>query len=365
MINKKEISTWDSYDIIKWLRIINMDEYISKFESNKINGYDLIYLNNEDLNSLGIVNVHDKNILLKSLKKLLLENLKLTLNFEGKTLTVQLEFDPYYTVGQLTTELKNIFQTSSNIFIITNSNEILMSNLKIIDLILFNTHTYKNFKIVTGEQLTKIKNIEETTNNNYIDDNNLIYSRMNTINNNTEKPRNFFLNDYHKPSNKPNKIVKTLNNNNITEKQQTTFNSKISNKKKFNKLNESSKSCNYSQKNLKINDKLIRNTKNKNINEDDLLIRKIITDTNFNENYTINSTKNKNIKYNTERNIYDDTNNNEDNEDIKLKNNEYNFHNKNNEYFNIINERSKNNNIVLSDTTGNRNQRMGQDYKPQ
>ena len=62
MLSQKEISTWDSHDIIQWLRTINMEEYISKFEANKINGYDLIYLNNEDLNSLGIVNVHDKNI---------------------------------------------------------------------------------------------------------------------------------------------------------------------------------------------------------------------------------------------------------------------------------------------------------------
>ena len=366
MINQKEISNWDSKDIVQWLQLINMDEYISKFESNKINGYDLIYLNNEDLNSLGIVNVHDKNILLKSLKKLLLENLKLTLNFEGKTLTIQLEFDPYYTVGQLTTELKNIFQTSSNIFIITNSNEILMSNLKIIDLILFNTYTYKNFKIVTGEQLSKLKNVEPI--NNYFDDSNLLASKLQTINNNTEKTRNYFLNDYHK-SNKVNNVNNVSKaENNITDKSNSIFTSKISNKKRFHKINESSKSCCYSQNALKINDKFLTSTKDNKVNEDDLLIKKAVSNTNFNETYSNTMTKNKpikNIKYNSQRKSFDNTSN----EDIKLKCNkdgEYNFHYQNNDYFNTINKRNKiSNNILFNNSKGNKNERMKQDYQIQ
>ena len=39
---QKDISTWNTEDISNWLRNLNMNQYISKFESNKINGYDLI-----------------------------------------------------------------------------------------------------------------------------------------------------------------------------------------------------------------------------------------------------------------------------------------------------------------------------------
>ena len=45
-----------------------MNQYIYKFESNKINGYDLIYLTKEDLKSLGIVSIHDKNIILNEIQ---------------------------------------------------------------------------------------------------------------------------------------------------------------------------------------------------------------------------------------------------------------------------------------------------------
>ena len=60
MLNQKDISTWTTSDISSWLKNINMTQYASKFELNKINGYDLIYLTKEDLKNLGVVNIHDK-----------------------------------------------------------------------------------------------------------------------------------------------------------------------------------------------------------------------------------------------------------------------------------------------------------------
>ena len=140
-----------------------MSQYISKFESNKINGYDLIYLTKEDLKSLGILNIHDKNIILNSMKDALLKQLKLNINYKDKNITIQLEFDPNYTVEQLTNTLKLIFKESSNIFLVINNYEILMPNLKISDLILYNPKVYKNFKIIIDEQLSFNNN-----NNNYI-----------------------------------------------------------------------------------------------------------------------------------------------------------------------------------------------------
>ena len=90
MINQKDISTWNTNDISNWLKLINMSQYISKFESNKINGYDLIYLTKEDLKSLGILNIHDKNIILNSMKDALLKQLKLNINYKDKKITIRI-----------------------------------------------------------------------------------------------------------------------------------------------------------------------------------------------------------------------------------------------------------------------------------
>ena len=147
MIIQKDLSTWNSLDVVNWLKRINMTQYISKFESNNINGYDLIYLTKEDLRTLGIVSIHDKNIILNSMKDALLQQLKLNVNFKEKYITIQLDFDPNFTVEQLTNSLKTIFKPISSIFLVANNNEILMPNLKIIDLILYNPMVYKTLKL--------------------------------------------------------------------------------------------------------------------------------------------------------------------------------------------------------------------------
>ena len=150
-MNQKDISTWNTPDISSWLKSINMTQYVSKFELNKINGYDLIYLTKEDLKNLGIINIHDKNVILNSMKKALLNQLKLNLNYKNKNITVQLDFDPNYTVEQLIKSLKLIFKPNKEIFLVVNNNEILMPNLKIIDLILYEPKIYKNFRIISDE----------------------------------------------------------------------------------------------------------------------------------------------------------------------------------------------------------------------
>ena len=180
MINQKDISTWNSDDVINWLKSLNMTQYLSKFESNKINGYDLIYLTKEDLKSLGIVSIHDKNVILNSMKDSLLQQLRLNINFKDKYVIIQLDFDPNFTVEQLTNTLKNIFKPVSSIFLVTNNNEILMPNLKIIDLILYNPTIYKNFKIMLDTQLTN---------------SNINYSNKDCMNNNNDLSKNNILNN--------------------------------------------------------------------------------------------------------------------------------------------------------------------------
>ena len=150
-MNQKDISTWNTSDISSWLKSINMTQYIAKFELNKINGYDLIYLTKEDLKNLGITNIHDKNVILNSMKKALLNQLKLNVTYKNKSVIIQLDFDPNYTIEQLIQNLKLIFKPNNEIFLVVNNNEILMPNLKVIDLILYEPKTYKNFKIISDE----------------------------------------------------------------------------------------------------------------------------------------------------------------------------------------------------------------------
>ena len=151
VMNQKDISTWNTSDISSWLKSINMTQYIAKFELNKINGYDLIYLTKEDLKNLGITNIHDKNVILNSMKKALLNQLKFNVTYKNKSVIIQLDFDPNYTIEQLIQSLKLIFKPNNEIFLVVNNNEILMPNLKIIDLILYEPKTYKNFKIISDE----------------------------------------------------------------------------------------------------------------------------------------------------------------------------------------------------------------------
>ena len=167
MFEQKDISTWTTSDITIWLKSINMSQYASKFELNKINGYDLIYLTKEDLKNLGIVNIHDKNVILNSMKNALLQQLKLNVTYKEKSAIVQLDFDPNFTVEQLIKNFITIFKPDKDIFLVINDNEILMSNLKIIDLILYEPKIYKNFKISddisTNNYNSALPNLEENT----------------------------------------------------------------------------------------------------------------------------------------------------------------------------------------------------------
>ena len=70
----KYISQWETDDVVKWLIEINMSAYTNVFENNKINGYDLCYLTNDNLvNDLRISRLHDRNLILQAIKILLYE----------------------------------------------------------------------------------------------------------------------------------------------------------------------------------------------------------------------------------------------------------------------------------------------------
>ena len=330
MLNSKDISTWTTSDISSWLKSINLTQYISKFELNKINGYDLIYLTKEDLKNLGIVNIHDKNVILNSMKKALLQQLKINVNYKNKFVVIQLDFDPNYTVEQLTQSFKTIFKPSSEIFLVVNNNEILMPNLKIIDLILYEPNIYKNFKIVSDEITLNINN-----NNNY----NNIYP--NTEDNNkkilTKTPNKNVYKNYYNNNNINNDLEKeyrTLGNTNYNNKYTKSVGT-------FDNLENlyNSKKYDFDKKDLKNYSNSINNNVNK--NEEYYINYKTYNDYNKMKeqnldhiNNNINKNITSNINNNINNNLNDNLNNNYENKlekEIKINNNNlYEYSNKKN-----------------------------------
>ena len=73
----KEISNWDSNDVLKWLSYLNLGFLSETFQNNQITGYDLCLLTKDELKSdLGISNSHYRNLILKSVKVELLHQCK-------------------------------------------------------------------------------------------------------------------------------------------------------------------------------------------------------------------------------------------------------------------------------------------------
>ena len=306
MLNQKDISTWTTSDISSWLKSINMTQYVSKFELNKINGYDLIYLTKEDLKNLGVLNIHDKNVILNSMKRALLQQLKLSVNYKNKFAIIQLDFDPNYTVEQLIQSFKLIFKPGTEIFLAVNNNEILMPNLKIIDLILYEPKIYKNFKIVSDDisiSMNNYNNIYPSTEENRKiltkTPNKNIYKNYN--NDNTDLEREYkTVGNINANTNTNNKYTKSVTNfdnlENLYNNKKYTFDKK-SLKNYTNNINN-----NLNNNNLNKNEELYSNYKTYN---DYNKIKEIkIDNINNNINNNPNNINNNNLyEYNTNINM--------------------------------------------------------------
>lgn len=68
-----DFSLWSSDEVNNWLNSINLRKYADNFSMNNLDGYDLCYLASDDLQLLGISNLHDKNTLLKEIRLKTLE----------------------------------------------------------------------------------------------------------------------------------------------------------------------------------------------------------------------------------------------------------------------------------------------------
>ena len=316
-MNLKPFSTYNLSEILNWLNQIDLQRYSSNFSSMSICGYDLCYLTNSDFSSLGINNLHDKNILIQNIREKTLEQLKLNFNFNKKNVLIQLDFDSNYTIKDLENFLKDIFNINKEekIFIICkNGKEILTPNLKIVDLILLNPLKYKNLIIVK-------------------DINNIMFNELNDIgiyNNNNN-------NENRKRENK--KCIRNLSNPNFNS---STFdlNSKLNSEGSRNDIFYKNNNNNELKKE---NNNKINNTTNyydKNINYERPKI---------NTNEMINSN---NIIYNLKANVdvfknynkYSSTNHNHNN-NINHHNNTFNNTLKMNNSMNNLKKLNKENNI--------------------
>ena len=78
-LNNGDISTWTTDDAIVWLKFLRLQQYTESFYSNHINGYDLCFITNEELKSeLNIIKLHDRNVILKGIRELILRQCKVT-----------------------------------------------------------------------------------------------------------------------------------------------------------------------------------------------------------------------------------------------------------------------------------------------
>jgi hypothetical protein len=71
----KELYEWQAADVINWLQTIGFKNYVENFRNHNITGYDLCFINTDDLkNELKIGNLHERLAILKEIRKLILEN---------------------------------------------------------------------------------------------------------------------------------------------------------------------------------------------------------------------------------------------------------------------------------------------------
>ncbi len=77
--------------------------------------------------------------------------MRIKISYKERQITIQLDFDPNFTTDLLINSLLELLKIQGNtIYLVTFENEILMPNIKIIDLILLNPKKYKNLKLLSS-----------------------------------------------------------------------------------------------------------------------------------------------------------------------------------------------------------------------
>ena len=344
------ITSWSFSQVNTWLRNINLETYINNFQKYDVNGYDLYNLNNDDFIQLKISNFHDKNLMLKSIKIHILEQLKIKFIYELKTIEIQLDFDPTLTVEKLCLDIGKIFNISEEIYLsIDNGNCLLMPNVKIIELILLDPEKYKKLQIITKRNInfSDNNNIDIYNNynlkpkSNYLHDEKNKGYKTNYLNENKYinlNDSNYNLDTYkinNKEINTP-PSEKELNNG-ITHYSFTPNNRKIKKHKK-----ELKKEMSYNTLNFIYDDEIINNNYQNDFLEENMIHNKKLPSNiifSFNNNKIINDNYNKSKEIKNNKNkLYECNNKLEDKDLMKTINNE-----KNHKDFNYINNYNKEN----------------------
>lgn len=87
--------------------------------------------------------------------------------YEGKRITVQLDFEPSFTAEMLAVSLCDLFHIQDKIYLSTADGEVLMPNIKIVELILLNPKKYKQLKILSEKDSYSIQSNKVSMNNAY------------------------------------------------------------------------------------------------------------------------------------------------------------------------------------------------------
>ena len=171
-IKKINFFSMDETQLLDYLTEKKIDEnIISQIKELKLNPKDLIYIseNDELFNQICNNDFHLKNIFQDFIKSEIENALKIKISLDdNKELIIILENDPNYTLEDVTRNLGLILDNSNKIYLtpLSNQNEILLPNIKIIPRILSNPDKYTNLKIFD------LKNIKGN-NKNSSNDNNL------------------------------------------------------------------------------------------------------------------------------------------------------------------------------------------------
>ena len=171
-IKKINFFSMDETQLLDYLTEKKIDEnIISQIKELKLNPKDLIYIseNNELLNKICNNDFHLKNIFQDFIKSEIENTLKIKILLDdNKELIITLENDPNYTLEDVTRNLGLILDNSNKIYLtpLSNQNEILLPNIKIIPRLLSNPEKYSNLKIFN------LKNIK-VNNKNSLNDSNL------------------------------------------------------------------------------------------------------------------------------------------------------------------------------------------------
>ena len=162
----------DETQLLDYLTDKKIDEnLISQIKELKLNPKDLIYIseNNELLDKICNNDFHLKNIFQDFIKSEIENTLKIKILLDdNKELIITLENDPNYTLENITHNLGLILNNSNKLYLtpLSNQNEILLPNIKIIPRLLSNPEKYSNLKIFN------LKNIK-VNNKNSLNDSNL------------------------------------------------------------------------------------------------------------------------------------------------------------------------------------------------